>query len=168
MKTKKQKIDTLEELTGVLAKSKTLAIADFTGLPTKDLNSFRQDVRDEKAAFQVVKKRLLRILLNKAGYEFDSKDFKGQFGVVFSPSDLLATAALVYKFAKSKNKKDKNLFRILGGFDFSEKRFVDGVEMVRLGGLPSREVMLGQLVGLLASPLRTLLYVLDQRKQKVG
>lgn len=168
MKTRKQKIETLEELGGVLAKSQTLAIADFTGLPTKDLNAFRQDVRDEKAVFQVVKKRLLRILLNKAGYEFDSKNFQGQFGVVFSPNDILTTAALVYKFAKSKNKKDKNLFRILGGFDFSEKRFIGDEEMVRLGGLPSREVMLGQLVGLLAAPLRTLLYVLDQRKQKVG
>lgn len=168
MKTKQQKIETLDELGGVLAKSQTLAIADFTGLPTKDLNAFRQTVRDEKAVFQVVKKRLMRILLNKAGYEFDSKDFQGQFGVVFSPNDLLATAALVYKFGKGKNTKDKQVFRILAGFDLTGKRFVPDQEMVRLGGLPSREVMLGQLVGLLAAPLQTLLYVLDQRKQKVG
>jgi large subunit ribosomal protein L10 len=161
-KTKTQKVEAVKSGVEELKKSQTVIIADFTGVPVNDINTLRKTLIGMGAAFTVVKKRLLKIVFEKEGMEFDPKKFAGQTGVVFSPKDIVETAGAVYQFAKTK--KDK--FKILGGFEVKEKKFIDGADVKRIGQLPGREVLLGQLVGMLVTPIRQLLYVLDQQSKK--
>jgi large subunit ribosomal protein L10 len=159
MITKAQKIKAVETGVADLQKSRSVIIADFTGITVNEINSLRRTLKSVGAIFRVVKKRLLKFVFEKEGMVFDPEKFAGQTGVIFSPKDLAETAGKVYEFAKTK----KDLFKFLGGFDVKEKKFIEGAEVKRIGQLPSREVLLGQIVGMLAAPIRKFMFVLNQK-----
>ncbi|MDP3975235.1 MAG: 50S ribosomal protein L10 [Candidatus Jorgensenbacteria bacterium] len=158
MKTKAQKKAQIESGVKGIAESETLVLADFTGVPTAELNAFRKTLRTMGAAFTVVKKRLFKLMLKEQGIEFDTKTLEGQLGVVFSPKDLIETAGATFRFSKG-----KGTFKILGGFNLKEKRYLEGADVIRYGALPTREVLLGQLVGMLTVPIRQFMTVLKEK-----
>jgi len=160
-KTKEQKHKIVESGGESLKKSETVILVDFTGLPVNKLNSFRRAVKEAGGVLQVIKKRLLKFIFEKSGIEFNPKTFAGQTGVVFSPKDLQETAAVVYKFGKN-----EKAVKILGGFSVKDKSFIERGDIVRFGSLPSREVLLAQLVGLLSMPMKMLMYVLNEKGRK--
>ena len=100
--------------------------------------------------------------MKDAGIDFEPKELKGQTGVVFGPKDFTETAQMVYKFAKLNEK----FFKITGGFNLAEKKFLDAGMVQMIGSLPGREVLLGQLVFVLSGPIRNLMYVLQERAKK--
>lgn len=160
-KTKLQKTNIIAVAEQELEKSSTIIIADFTGLKTHELTALRRALREVGARMTVIKKRLVKLILEHAGFVFARENFPGQTGVIFSSSDIISTAAPVYKFAKA-----KEAFKVLGGFDIKEKKPIDASDIIRLGSLPPREILLGQLVGMLTTPIRQLLFVLDQTSKK--
>lgn len=160
-KTKQQKAKDIETGLAALKKSETVVLADFTGLSVNELNSFRRNLEKLGLAFKVLKKRLLKIVFEKENIAFDPNKFQGQTGVIFSSKDAVETSAPVYQFAKQ-----KEFLKILGGFDVKGKKFIEAVDIKRYGSLPSREVLLGQLVGMLVMSIKQFLYVLDQKSKK--
>ncbi len=164
MKTKAQKIKQVAEGIESLKTSKTVVVADFTGLTANDMNAYRKALRAIGTSLRVMKKRLLRVALKEQGIEFDTDQFPGQMGVAFSPADPLEVSGVVYRFSKQFDKA--GTFKILGGYSLEDKTFIAGSDMKKLGQLPSREVLLGQLVGMLISPIRSFVYVLDQKAKK--
>lgn len=162
-KTKSQKVSIVANAEKELQKSATIIVADFTGLKTHEITLLRRSLLEIGAKMTVIKKRLVKLIFEKAGFTFDRDRFPGQTGIVFSPNDVVSTAGQVYRFAKG-----KTTFKILGGFDISEKKFVESVDVIRFGSMPSREILLGQLVGMLTIPIKQLVFVLDQKlKQTV-
>jgi len=162
-KTKTQKINQVKSGAEELKRNQTVIITDFTGLTANEMNALRRVVRSLGGVFQVIKKRLLKIVLEKESLKFDPKQFPGQMGVVFSPKDMAETAASVYNFAKQK----KDFLKILGGFEVKDKKFIGGTDVKMIGQLPSREVLLGQFVQMLTMPIRKFLFVLDQKSKQM-
>ena len=161
MKTKAQKKILVEEGAADLKKSQAVVFADFTGIAVNDLNRFRKALKEVGGSFTVAKKRLLKFIFEKEKIEFDPNQFEGQVGVVYSPKDLVETANVVYKFSKG-----SEFFKILGGFDLTEKAFVAGGDVKKMGQLPTREALLGQLAFMLTVPMKKLVFVLDQQVKK--
>jgi len=158
MRTKIQKSKQIEEVVNNLARSQTLIFADFTGTPTKEINSLREILKDKGLKFKVFKKRLFKIAFEKNKIEFPLKEFKGQLGVVFTPAEFFEEAAsLVYKFSKTNQN-----FKIIGGFNLKDKKFLEDDFVKMVGSLPNREVLLAQLVFMLTFPIKKFLFVLDQ------
>ncbi len=164
MKTKEQKKEQIELGIKHLDKNETVLFTDFTGLNANDLNALRRAVKELGGKMIVMKKRLLKLSLASKGIEFDSKQFEGQAGVIFSPKDIVETSGVVYKFGKPFIAK--SIFKMLGGLHIGEKRFVSAEEVLMLGQLPPREVLLGQLVGMIAAPIRSFMFVLDQKAKQ--
>ena len=164
MKTKAQKQEVVAASAKELAASQSVVITDFTGLSVNQLAVLRRTLRNMGAPYRVVKKRLLKFVFEKEGIAFNPKEFEGQTGVVFSPKDMVETANAVYQFAKQHEKA--GFFKILGGFDVPAKAFVSAADVTAMGKLPGRQTLLGQLVGMLASPIRSLVFVLDQYSKK--
>lgn len=163
-KTKAQKKEIVENNLDVLKTSESVVFADFTGLKVNDLNVLRRSLKEKNARFSVIKKRLLGIVFGKNETAFEAKKMDGQVGVIFSKTDLVQTAGAAYQFSA----KQKENFKILGGYDAKDKKFFDGEYVKMIGQLPSREALLGQLVGMVASPIRSFLYILNERsKQRV-
>ncbi|MFH1193172.1 MAG: 50S ribosomal protein L10 [Candidatus Jorgensenbacteria bacterium] len=162
MKTKSQKQQAVETGVKDLKGSETLIIADFTGIPTLEVNVLRKSLRAMGAVFHVVKKRLLKIILEREGIAVDPKRLAGQTGVVFSPKDIVETAGAVYRFGRGKES-----FKILGGLEVKEKKFMEGADVKRIGSLPGREVLLGQLAYMLTAPIKKFLFVLNEKTKMV-
>lgn len=171
MKTKAQKQEELKKGKELLAKSQVLVFTDFTNLPTRNLRALRKELRAVGANFLVIKKRLLNLLLKEAGVNFDVKQFKLSVGTVFSEVDAEKISIPVYKlFAAIEvpegKAKDVWVKHILGGYDLKNKKFIEPTDIVFIGKLPPREVLLAQLLGMFASPIRSFLYLLDQKSKQ--
>lgn len=160
MRTKAQKAVQIEEGVADLKVSQSVVVTDFTGLTANDINTLRKQLFALGASMSVVKKRLLKYVFEKEGMAFDPKQFEGQTGVVFSPKDMVETAGVVYKFAKT-----HDALKMRGGFEVGEKKFIPAGDVVRIGQLPSKEVLLGQLVYMLGTPIRSFLVVLNEKSK---
>ena len=163
MKTKKQKVAQIEEGVEALKSSQSVVLTDFTGLSANDMNTLRRDVFGIGGSTAVFKKRLLKYVFEKEGMEFTPSNFTGQAGVVFSPKDMVETAGVVARFSKQ-----KNILKITGGFDVLAKQFISAIDTKRIGELPGREVLLGQLVYMLGTPIRSFMVVLNESAKKGG
>lgn len=164
MKTKLQKQEQLKLGEKSIQESRTVVLADFTGLSANDMNGFRRAMRAIGAPVRVIKKRVLKIAFEKSGIPFDLINFAGQAAAAFSTKDLVELSGAVYRFGKPLEKAGS--FKILGGYDLEAKTFMSAQDVRKLGQLPSREILLGQLVGMIASPIRSFLSVLDQKSKK--
>ena len=160
-KTKTQKAEIVNKSKEALEKSNTLVLADFTGLSVNSMNTLRKSLKEIGMRFEVIKKRLLKRVFEEGGVALNPKELHGQTGVVFSSKDIVETAQAVYKFQKT----NKDHFKMLAGVEVRGKTYL-GNEVEQIGKLPPREILLGQLVGMIAYPLKSLMFVLNEKSKK--
>jgi|SRR3989344_8477423 len=160
MKTKKQKEESLEHIKQKLAKSKITIVTSFAqvgskGLTVKGLKELRTSLRPLDSEYAVAKKTVLdRALISD---KKDSKIFNygGSIGVAYGYGDPFSVAKAIYLFAK------KNpALKLYGAYMGSD--FVDEPHLVEMAKLPTKDVMIGRLVGMLSYPVRSLAVVLQQ------
>ena len=161
MKTKAQKTEKVKENIENIGESKTLIFSDYKGTKVNDLNSFRKVLMELGAKFEVIKKRLLRVAFEEKKLDFDPETLEGQLGVIFTDKPVEEIAGAVYKFASG-----SKTFKISGGFQVGENKFLSGEEVEMIGKLPSREVLIAQVVGTIAAPIRAFLYVLNEKSKQ--
>jgi len=159
-----QKGEQLKQGEDILKNNKSLVFVDFSGIGVEDIKSLRRALREVGAKMQVIKKKLLRIAFEKSKIDFNPEQFDSQLGVVFSENQISDIAGPVYKFFKSVEKKGG---KILGAYNLSEKNFFDSAMTIQIGKLPSKEVLLGQFVGLLTMPIKMFMNVLEQKSKQV-
>jgi len=153
-KTKEQKKKTLEELEDKFSRIKAAVFVNFAGLKVKDVTALRNILRKEKIDYMVAKKTLLKIALEKVGYnDVDPKKFEGNIGVAFGYDDEVMTAKLLNQF-----KAQHEAMKFIGGI--LEKKYIDAVKVLELANLPSRSELLAKLVGSINSPIAGFVNVL--------
>ncbi|MBI2013028.1 MAG: 50S ribosomal protein L10 [Candidatus Colwellbacteria bacterium] len=161
MITKEKKIQLIEEGKGELSSAKVLLFADFEGSKVEELRELRRALKVIGARFRVLKKRLLRIVLQEKGIDFDPLKFEGQVGTIFSNSEISEVVQPVYKFSK-----DHPSFKLIGGLNVEKKEEVPFETIKMIGSLPSREILLAQLMGAMTAPLRGLIYILQEKSER--
>jgi large subunit ribosomal protein L10 len=165
MKTKLQKKQEIEKGSELLKDAQSMVFVDFSKTPVVKVSELKNQIRAIGGTYRVIKKRLLKRVFGDAGVEVDPKQFPGQLATVFAPTDISEVTGMVYRFAKEAG-KNKQAFALLGGYDAEGKIFFSGDDIKRIGQLPSREILLAQLLGMLQAPMRQLAYTLDQIAQK--
>lgn len=156
MLTKQQKIEKVEEGKKLLDKSRSLIFIDFGGKSVVELEKLRRNLGELGAKVKVIKKRLLKIALRDKKIDFDPEQFESQLGTVFAPKEIFEVAGSAYKSG----------IKVVGGYDLEAKSFFDAEKMKFIGQLPPREVLLGQLVSMLAAPIRMFLHALNEKGRK--
>ena len=164
MKTRDQKKVIIAETQDLIKNSRNMIFVNFTGTGVEDIKELKKTLRPLGSTVRVVNKKLLRVSLEKAGVDFNPQQFETQLATVFSTADISDVAGPVFKFFKTKEKKG---FDIYGAYDLEGKAAMDAVMTKKIGQLPSREVLLSQVVGVLAAPISMLLYVLTERGKMV-
>jgi ribosomal protein L10 len=160
MKSKQQKIQEVKTGEELLKKSQSLIFVDFGKVSTENLRSLKAKLKKLDARFKVIKKRLLRIIFKENKIDFDPQPtFEGQVGTIFTPNDIYSTAGPVYKSFGG--------IQVLGAYDLKEKQFLAADLFKKIALLPTREVLLAQLAGVLAAPIKMLMYVLQECSKKV-
>ena len=165
MLTKAQKTKVISDTASYIKDSKNLVFADFSTVGTKDINKLKQELKKSGSKFRIAKKTLLKLALKDAGMDFDPLQFKAQVGVIYTKQDLSSIATPIYKFSKDLTKEKKN-FQILGNYDLENKVFMTADEFTVIAKLPTKEILLAQVVGVMAGTIRAFMYIIDQLSKK--
>jgi large subunit ribosomal protein L10 len=155
-KTRKQKEDQIKELEASIKESNGFLAFGFSKSPVNDLNDFRSEIRNAGGLMKVIKKNLLNIALKNNNVDFKPEQFLGQTGLVIFNGNISDVAGIVYKFITSNKKEGK----MLGGFDGEKGKALEAEFVEKVGQLPSRDVLLGQVVGAFSGPIRAFVYTL--------
>lgn len=171
MKTKAQKSEELKKAQALLDKSQALIFADFTQVSAEDIRKLRAELKKSGGSYLVIKKRLLGLLLKEQGMDADLKKFKISVGTIFSEKGVDSVAGPAFRFFSGLEVPeggDKNMWvtHLLGGYDLREKVPMDATQVVAIGKLPPREVLLAQVLGMFAAPLRSFMYIVDQKAKQ--
>lgn len=149
------------ELTQEFAAAKTTIVADYRGLTVSDISAVRRSLRGEGIRYLVVKNRLAKIAAGEAG--------NGELGeLLIGPSALAMGSGDEVVVARTFLEAIRPFRSVtVRGAVLNGKR-VDADAVARLATLPSREVLLSQLAGGLASPLSTMASLLAAPLRNLG
>ncbi len=135
----------IDEVNGLAAKAQTLVIAEYRGITVADMTKLRSQARSNGVSLSVLKNTLARRAVVGSAFEVVADQMTGPLIYGFS-EDAVAAAKVVADFAKT---NDKLVIR--AGAFAGKVLDVNGVK--QLANIPSKEVLLSQLVGLLQSPI---------------
>jgi large subunit ribosomal protein L10 len=167
---KPEKTEAVENLKGKFGAAKGIVLADFTGLTVAEANDLRRKCREAGVEYRVVKNTLARIAVREGEMNELGDYFRGPIAVALSEEDSVAPARVLAEFRKV---TQKPVF-IAG---FVEGRVYPSEEIRRIANLPTREVLLAQVIGAVQAPvgqlvwtleglLRNLVSILDQASKK--
>lgn len=145
-----QKEQILKETATRIADVRGLYLADFSGMSVEKMTLLRSKCRAEGVQFKVVKNTLLRRAFHDRGIVQLDDYLVGNTGLVFSPTSETAPAKILADFAK-----EHELPKIKGAV--VDGRVFDTKAVQTLATLPSREVLLAQLLGTFVAPMTTFL-----------
>lgn len=153
--TKQKKAEIIQDLHEKLEKSKVSIFVNFHGLSVKDVSDLRRQLRGGGIDYRVAKKTLVNRALDGFGFGGEKPSMEGELALVVGYDDVVAPAKTLSAFLK----KHKDTIKILGGV--FEGNYVDGGRIAFLATVPSREVLLGQLVNVINSPVQGMVGVLS-------
>ena len=155
-----EKATVVTDVAAQAARSQTLALAEYRGLTVENLNKLRVDARAKGVYLHVLKNTLARRAVAGTPFEVAQGAMVGPLIYGFS-EDAVAAAKVVTDFAKTNDK-----LVIKGGAYAGKALTVDGVKA--LAAIPSREVLIAQVAGLLKSPIQRIAGVLAAVAEKKG
>jgi len=150
----------ISEVTTLAAQAQTLVMAEYRGITVADMTKLRNQARSTGVSLSVLKNTLARRAVAGSAFEVVSDQMTGPLIYGFSV-DAVAAAKVVSDFAKT---NDKLVIR--GGAFAGKALDVSGVK--QLANIPSKEVLLAQLCGLLMSPISRTAVVLGALAVKKG
>ncbi len=159
--TKEKKRKNLKDIKENIAEQKAIVFADFSKVNSKDLFGFRRKLKESGCIVKVGKKTLVRIAFGQSGISYWNKikaSVPGQLCLVLGIEDEIAPARISNQFAKTHEN-----FKILGGI--FEKRFIEKERVLELASIPTRNELLGRLVGSIASPMSSFVRVIDKIRE---
>ena len=155
-----EKAAVVTDVSAQAARSQTLALAEYRGLTVENLNKLRVDARSKGVYLHVLKNTLARRAVAGTPFEVASGAMVGPLIYGFS-EDAVAAAKVISDFAKTNDK-----LVIKGGAYAGKALSADGVKA--LAAIPSREVLIAQVAGLLKSPMQRMAAVVAALAQQRG
>jgi large subunit ribosomal protein L10 len=145
-----QKEAILKDTQQRIADVRGIYLADFTGMTVQSLSLLRKRCREQGVQFRVIKNTLLKRAFNDRGIQSLDDYLAGPTGLVFSPVSEMAPAKILADFAKE-FEKPRIKAAVVDG------RLYDSKAISQLAKLPSREVLLSQLLGTFVAPMSSFL-----------
>lgn len=153
-KTRAQKAEVVAKIADRLKRMKGAAFSQAMGYTMEDADKLRAKAAEKNVEVFVAKKTLLTLAAKAAGVSgVDREALDGSVLVAVSYSDEVSAAKLLKDLAK-----EKETIKIMAGV--LEGKLVSESEVKRLADLPSKEQLLGQLVGTLNAPVSGFVNVL--------
>jgi len=150
----------IAEVTGLAAQAQTLVMAEYRGITVADMTNLRNKARSSGVSLSVLKNTLARRAVTGSSFAVAADQMTGPLIYGFSV-DAVAAAKVVADFAKT---NDKLVIR--GGVYGGKALDANGVK--ELASIPTKEVLLSQLCGLLMSPMSRTAVVLGALATKKG
>jgi large subunit ribosomal protein L10 len=158
---KEQKAEQVDLLTEKLKKAKVAVLTDYRGLTVSQIQDLRGKLRTGDVEYRVVKNTLARRAAEAAGVPALQKELEGPVAIAFGYDDLATPAKLINEWVRTSRLK----LDVKGGL--VEGRVFSPDQVKQLADLPSREVLLAQLLGTLQSPVGQLVAIMQTPHQQL-
>jgi large subunit ribosomal protein L10 len=161
------------ELAEKLGRMRSAVLSDYRGLSVAQLEELRASLREAGVDYLVLKNTLARRAGEQAGLAEFNDQLVGPTAIAISYEDISAPARVLIDYARANRRTDM----VRGGI--AEGQVLSPGEVRQLADLPSREVLIAQLLGVLEAPIsqlaglldapgRDLLGLLDAQEQALG
>jgi large subunit ribosomal protein L10 len=141
-----QKAAVIEEVAGQIQEADAVFAVDYRGISVPQAAELRTKLRDADASFRIVKNTLTERAAEQAGAEGLKELLQGPTAMTFVKGDAAAAAKALRDFRRA-----TQLLEFKGGWMNGAALSPDEIDSI--AQLPSREVLYGRLVGMVASPL---------------
>ena len=149
-----EKAERIDELAEQLSRAKLAILTDYRGLDVAGLQGLRATLRPLNAEFRIAKNTLTRIAAEKAGIDGLVPMLDGPLALVLAYEDIVGPSKAIADFART-----SRILTIKGGV--LENAIVSASGIEELATLPTREELLGKLLGTINSPIQGLVNVLS-------
>ncbi len=143
---KEQKIEAVAQIAQQIEESQAVFAIDYRGITVSQIASVRAQLGEVDASFRVVKNSLTELAADKAGAEHLKSLLEGPTALTFVRGDAAAAAKAISTF-----NRETDLLPFKGGIMDGEPIEVEQIKII--ARLPAREVLYGQLVGIVAAPI---------------
>lgn len=155
-----QKKQVVNEITEKLRSAKSIVLVEYKGLSVEKATQLRNKCREAGVEYKVYKNTLMRFAFEELGYKDITANLEGPNAIAISQTDEISAAKVTNDFAKTSN----DTVVIKAGI--AEGKVMNADEVKALANVPPREILLGQLAGVLQGNIRNLAYMLDQISKK--
>lgn len=151
---RQQKEIVISDLRRMMTEAQATFLVNYQGMSVPLLQGFRKNLRSGGSKFKVAKATLMKIAASDLqGSKTFSDSFKDQVGLVFVDKDVSGAAKQLVSYAK-----DHEALKIIAGY--YESKLLSKQELMFLASLPSKEVLIAQLLGTMQAPVTSLVRVL--------
>lgn len=144
----------VQEIEAKFKEATLVVFTDYRGLTVEEMSDLRNRLRVPGVEYKVLKNTMTEFALKNIGNEDVIADIAGPNAVLFSKEDPVGPVKSVYEFIKQYKKLEVKV-GILEG----QKLLPDRIKA--LADLPSREVLIAQVLGTMQAPITSLVYVLN-------
>ena len=152
--TLKAKEQNIEEIKEKINNAESIVLVDYRGLNVEQLTELRSRYRKAGVEYKVYKNTMMRFAFKDSGLEEFNEFLKGPSAIAFGYDDPVQVAKITAEFAK-----DNDKLEIKAGVVDGKVIDVSGVNS--LAELPSREVLVAQVLGGLNAPIQGFANVLQ-------
>jgi large subunit ribosomal protein L10 len=157
---KSKKAAVLENVKTILESNKNVVLTEYRGMNVLAMTEFRATLRKAGVQLKVLKNTLSKRLFQDTGMEKLNSQMEGPIAVGFLSEDVAASTKVLLDFSK------KNEFlKIKAGY--IDGKMVSMDELKAIASLPSREVLLGMVLGTLQAPVKNLMTVMRGTTQNL-
>lgn len=143
---REEKSAAIQEIAAQIEESEAIFAVDYRGISVPQAAELRAKLREADASFRIVKNRLTKIAADQTGEERLAELLQGPTALTFVRGDTAQAAKAITTF-----NKEHEVLTFKGGF--MDATSLDEAAFKSIAKLPGREVLNGQLAGVVASPL---------------
>ena len=151
----------VDEIINNVKDAESVVLVNYSGLTVEQDTALRKELREAGVQYKVYKNTMMKRAFAGTAFESLTKDLDGTNAIAISKDDATAPARIIAKFAKTTPKLE-----MVSGV--VEGNYYDKAGMEALANVPSREELLGKLLGSIQSPIANLARVLNQIAESKG
>ena len=149
----------VDEIAALFDGAASAVLVDYRGLTVEQDTNLRKQLREAGVDYKVYKNTMLNFAVKGTEFEPLAQHLAGPSAIAVSKTDATAPARILAEFAKKADKLE-----IKAGV--VEGTYYDAKGMSAIAAVPSREVLLGRLLGSMQSPIANFARVLNQIAEK--
>lgn len=145
----------VKEIADLLDGAASAVVVDYRGLTVEQDTKLRKQLREAGVTYKVYKNTMIRFAAKGTAFEALDPDLEGPTALAVSKTDATAPARILAEFAKTADKLELKAGVVEGTY-YDQK----GIQVIAT--IPSREILLGKLLGSIQSPITNMARVLNQ------
>ena len=145
----------VEEIAETVKDAESVILVAYSGINVADDTALRKELRETGIQYKVYKNTMMNFAFKETEYEPLCKLLEGPNDIAVSKEDATAPARIISKYFKK-----VPTLKMIGGV--VEGKFFDEKDVAALASIPSREELIGRLLGSMQSPVANFARVIDQ------